>query len=150
MLKKLTGTFSRVPPGDQSEELPAGYMTISHRWVEDAAMRRQMHGGFYKISSKEPDAKSIYRAIRFSPKLKGSSKQASGQTIIDWQGWIMLTGYADKQPHEIEINFTRVRWWQYPQIGLSHPDALYRFNTVLALISFYLGIVAFGITIAQL
>ena len=149
MQKELIGTFSRIPPGDTTEELPMGYITVSHRWIKDAITRRRTHGGFYKITSALDDSKAIYRAIRFSPRLKGSSKQKSGQVIIDWQGWIMLTGYRDKMPDEVKLTFKRVHWWQYPQIGLTHPDALYRFNSVVALISFYLGIVAIVISYVQ-
>lgn len=133
----ITGLFDRVAPTQQTEQLPLGWFAISHRYVDDKKERRKAHGEWYRLKSKYG---TIYRVLRFSPRLKGSPRQKVGQVLMDWNGWLELTGYGDDEDGLIEIVVERAAWWEYFHLAMSHPDPTYRHNSALAIVGLILGI----------
>lgn len=139
----ITTRFTRVPPTAQTETLPLGWVAISHRYVDDVKQRREMYGEWYRLKSKEG---TIYRVLRFSPRLKGTANAEEGQLLIDYNGWLELTGHSPKRNESVEIEITKAKRWQYMQLSLSHPDPTYRHNSVLALIGVGLGVLSLVIS----
>ncbi|MHC3995717.1 hypothetical protein ACXWTF_12905 [Thiomicrolovo sp. ZZH C-3] len=135
--------FRRSPPSAQTEQLPLGWFALSHRYVGDIKERRKMHGEWFRLKSKEG---TIYRVLRFSPRLKGSERKEEGQLLIDWNGWLDLNGH-DTKDDAIEIEIAKARPWEYFHLALSHPDPTYRHNSVLAIVGLALGAVSLVVSL---
>jgi hypothetical protein len=133
----VTAHFDRVAPTQQTEQLPLGWFAISHRYVDGKKGRREAHGEWYRLKSKHG---TVYRVLRFSPRLKGSPKQEVGQLLMDWNGWLELSGYGDSEHEPIEIEVKKAAWWEYFHLAMSHPDPTYRHNSALAIVGLFLGI----------
>lgn len=144
-MEKLNGLFMRCAPEADKRELPRGDIAISHYLVKNKETRRLMHGRLYKI---ETEHGSLYRAIRFDPKLKAGKGEGHAQILLDYQGWLKLIGYdPDRQFTPIDITMRPVKWYEYPNIGLSHPDPLTRQSYGLGLLAFWLGAIGLGLGI---
>lgn len=140
----VTTSFERVAPTQQTEQLPLGWFAISHRYVDDKKGRRKAYAEWYRLKSKHG---TIYRILRFSPRLKGSPRQEVGQLLMDWNGWLELTGYGDGERETIEIEVKRAKWWEYFHLAMSHPDPAYRHNSALAIVGLFLGVVSFLVSL---
>lgn len=140
----MKGNFTRVPPGatlangSQVDELTLGWFAISHRWINDKSERRKAYGKVYKISSKHG---TVYRTLRFSPKLKGSLAKESGQILMDWHGWIGLSETGnEKFPEDMKIK--RANPLEIFYHSMSHPDPAYRHSMAVARVGLYISLVS--------
>jgi hypothetical protein len=115
--------------------------------MPDKAQRRRSHGSWFKIES---DRGTVFRILRFSVQLKGSPAIGSGQLVIDWPAWLQLHGYEDQVDSPLELKFTRVGWWAFPILAVSHPDPTIRLSGALGVLSFGLGAVSVVLAIVAL
>lgn len=134
----MKGMFSRMSPARFAESIgiPLGWMVISWRWMPDLAQRRRAHGKWFRIKSKHG---VVYRVLRFSTKLSGSPPDTPGEVVIDWPAWLELSGYAEKMPDSLELEFEKADIWHLPQLAASHPDPATRLSGILGLVSVFLG-----------
>lgn len=137
----MKGTFQLAYFSDAKAtmENPPGWFTISHRYMPDKPARRFAHGRWYAITSGNA---TIYRILRFSPKLRGSPNDSAGQILLDWPGWLDLHGRAEDVDAPLELTFTAATRWQYPKLALAHPDPTVRLAGELGLLSAVLGVLS--------
>jgi len=141
---KITETFQEIAPGPHTSMLPLGWFAINHSWIKDKSDRRTAFDKVYKISSKHG---TIYRNIRFLPKLKGIKKNKENevtqtpQIMIDWSGWITLTD-VDNEKKNVELTITKANPIALFYHADSHPDPAYRHSMFIARIGLYLGIIS--------
>lgn len=64
------------------------------------------------------------------------------EIVIDWQAWIDLYGREEDVSGPIELTVRKARWFQYPMLGLRHPDPSYRLATLISLGSAVLGLIS--------
>jgi len=134
----IKGMFERIPPLESTEQLQIGWFAISHRWLNDKESRRNTYGEIYKISSKHG---SVYRNIKFSPRLKGTAKKREGQILLDWHAWITLSSTGnEKMPEELTIR--RANIFEIFYFSSSHPDPAYRHSMAIARIGLYVGLLS--------
>ena len=135
MIKIKQKPFTRIAPTTKTEELALGWFAISHRWTDDVQKRRASYGSIYKISSSKG---SIYRNLKFSPRLKGSAKQQQGQILIDWYGWICLNVSGEEsEPETLTIKKASILETFY--YTTTHPDPAYRHSMALARMGLYIS-----------
>ena len=134
----MKAIFSRVPPTDKTEQLSLGWVAISHRWFNDKQTRRDAYGTVYKIKSKSGGV--IYRNLKFSPRLKGSTSQGKGQILLDWQGWINLCE-IEEEGGEIELTIKKANVFQIFYHSMTHPEPAYRHSMALARVGVYISVV---------
>ncbi len=137
----LTATFSRSHKGELIKDLPQGWFAISHLFVEDKTARRKAYGQWHRIKTTHG---TIYRVLRFAPNLKGSAKQGEGEMLIDWNGWLSLTGLGGADD-SLEVEVEKAAWWEYFHLAFSHPDPMYRYNATFAFVGFALGVVSLAV-----
>ncbi len=135
---KLKIDVCRVAPTDKTELLALGWTAISHRYFEDKQSRRKAYGEVYKIKSKRG---TIYRNLRFSPKLKGSPKQKEAQLLIDWQGWIDLCEIG-KESEAVEVSIKKANPFEVFYHTMSHPDPAVRHSVAIARVGLYISIIS--------
>jgi hypothetical protein len=135
------GTFKRASLmiQDSRIDLAAGWFAVSHNWVQEKSTRRTDHGKWHRIAS---DSGVVYRILRFSPNLKRDDKREEGDIVIDWMGWMDLSGRVEDVDQPLSLKVRRAHWWELPRCGLTHPDPSYRLSAALALLSAVLGIVS--------
>ncbi len=140
-MKTIEANFTQVTrskiPGDF--EIPAGWFVISHRWISEKDERRQMHGRWFRIKSPKGE---IFRILRFSPNLEGSKASGEGEMIVDWPGWIELNGMEAETEKQLGLELKEAKWWNFPQLVMSHPDPVYRLSGFLGLLSVGLGLLS--------
>ena len=129
--------FTRVYPSQATEPLATNWVAVSHRFLETKDERRNAYGRWVKISSAEG---SIYRVIRFSPRLKSKGKDT--QILIDYAGWLVLTGFDEDTNKPLELTIKKASIFCYLHMALTSPEPLQRNNTVLALIGLALGVIS--------
>lgn len=143
-MERIEGEFTQVTrskiPGDF--EIPAGWFVISYKLVECKKDRRLLHGRWFSIKSPNGE---IFRILRFSPHLEPKSledgSKTKGEIILDWPGWVELSGYGEaKEP--LDLVLEEAGWWRFPQLVMSHPDPMFRLAGLLGLISVGLGILS--------
>ena len=134
----MKAKFGRVPPTAKTEELALGWVAISHRWFEDKQSRRDAYGTIYKIKTKSG---TIYRSLKFSPRLKGSAKSGSGQILLDWQGWINLCE-LDTEKSEVELKITKANMLERVYHSMTHPEPAYRHSMAVARIGLYISLIS--------
>lgn len=138
--KMVEAKFNRNPTTEQMDALQIGWFAISYKYISDKKARRKLHGQWCRVQTKYG---SVYRVMKFSTELKGlADNSEDGEILIDWHGWLKLTGYGECEKEAIQVNVRKAYWWEYFHLGLSHPDPTYRQNSVLALIGLFLGIVS--------
>lgn len=135
----MKGLFKRVSPAAFADKVGIinGWFVISSRWMPDVKERRLFHGRYFKIKS---DKGTVYRILRFSPQLKSKDSEP-GEIVIDWVGWLDLWGREEAVDGEIELKFSKVRWWEFPFYAASHPDPAMRISALLGIWSVVLGII---------
>jgi len=145
-MSEITGVFTRMSPSAFADEegVPPAWFVISYRWMSEKKKRRISHGRWYRISSKYD---TIYRILRFSPILKGSSKKGEGHIVIDWAGWIDLWDRAEDVKEPITLSIEPAKWWQYPLLAIAHPDPTHRLAGELGLVSLAMGILSLALSI---
>ena len=145
----MQGTFRRVSPAAFAERvgIPAGWVVVSYRWMPDKSQRRRSHGRWFKIESEKA---TVFRILRFSAQLSGSPKVGHGQLVVDWPAWLQLHGYEDNVDPPLELKFTRVGWWAFPILAISHPDPTIRLTGALGVLSFGLGVLSVVLAIVAL
>jgi len=143
----MKGTFKRVSPAAFPERItiPLGWMVISHRWMPDKSERRRAHGKWYRLKS---NYGTSYRVLRFSPKLAGAPPNITGDLVLDWPAWLELNGYADNVSGQLQLEITKARLWQLPQLAASHPDPAMRLSSLLGFVSVVLGILSIVLAFA--
>ena len=143
----MRGTFKRVSPTACAERIsiPIGWMVISHRWMPEKPERRRAHGKWYRIKSNHGTS---YRVLRFSPNLAGAPSHTTGDLVLDWPAWLELNGYADDVADSLQLEITKARLWQLPQVAASHPDPATRLASMLGLVSVALGILSIVLAFA--
>lgn len=153
---KIDGKFTRISssqlakkinPPELSDkiEVPPGWFVISHRWMEDKQKRRLNHGRAFKIKTKA--GKCVYRILRFSPNLKGSSAEKTGEIVLDWPAWLKLCDYDENVPDELDLTIEKFAWWDYPKMVQAHPDPIYRLALLLGLLSVVLAVLSIALAI---
>lgn len=120
---------------DPTHQPPEGSIAVSHVWVEGKSTRRQTTGRWYRLTS--PEGRPIFRVLTFDPTLR------HGDIAIDWSGWLILTDYAEDTEQSLELEFRRARWWNYPQLAVTHPNPVSRVALQVAAVAFVLGVVPF-------
>lgn len=141
----MKGRFVRVPPTDKTEPLALGWFAISHLWMEDKLQRRHAYSTVYKIKSKHG---TIYRTIRFSPRLKGTPKSQEGQMLIDWHGW--LTICEDLQEGSpIELSIKKANPFEVFYHSITHPDPGYRHSMAVARVGLYISLISLILALKQ-
>jgi len=144
-MEKIKALFMRIAPEPGVKDLPQGQVAISHYFVNEKMKRRRMHGMIYKIVTEHG---SIYRGIRFDPKLKSGRNEEHPQLLLDYQGYLSLIGFdPEREANLIECTLRPARFYEWPNIGLTHPDPLIRQSYGLGLIAFWLGVVSLFISI---
>jgi len=109
----LRGTFhtngARVP-------VSPGWFALSHRY-RDATIGALSRNRWYKIKSCDG---SIYRVLRFSPRLRLCTAEREGTIALDWDGCLELWGgHTGGGPRELLITEASVLEkaacaWNYP------------------------------------
>lgn len=145
----MKGIFRQVSPAVLGEKasLPMGWMVVSSRWVESRLERRRAHARWYRVKSAEGEC---FRVLRFSPNLKGSAHQSSGDLVIDWAAWLQLNGYPEDVPETADLEISRARWWQLGRLAAAHPDPAIRLSSILGLVSVVLGLLSLTLAVAPL
>jgi hypothetical protein len=138
MSTKIKGEFERIPPSEKTEPLVLGWFAISHRWMSEKQIRRNAYGTVYKIKSEHG---VIYRNLRFSPRLKGSSAKSEGQMLIDWQGWITLCD-IDCENTKVEIEIKKANALEMFYHSITHPDPSYRHSMAVARVGLYISVIS--------
>ena len=146
---RFDATFSRVPPADFAEKvgIPLGWIVVHHAHVPTKADRRKAHGEWFEISS---DRGTIYRMLRFSPRLLKGNTTTPGQIVIDWIGWIDLHDRDEDVQSSILLKVRRLPWWNRPRAYLKHPDPAIRLSGWLGWTSVILGAIALLLTLLTL
>ena len=145
-MNEIKRNFKRLSPTALNENtgLAAGWCAISWRLISEEKgisgkkKRRQAHGKWFKLSSKHG---SIFRNMRFSGSLK-SDDDLPAQIILDYVGWLILTNEAEDIHAPIELTIKRAKWYERPQMAVSHPDPAFRLASWIALLSLSLGILS--------
>lgn len=135
----MKANFTRIAPSINAEQLALGWFAISHRFIEGKKTRRNSYGVIYKIKSK--DGSVIYRTLRFSPRLKGSTRTGEGQILLDWQGWINLSD-IDTEKEALELKITKANLFGRIYHSMSHPDPIYRHSMKVARIGLYISLIS--------
>lgn len=146
---RIRGKFHREAlsaPGDVAQ-LPGGWFAISHRWIDDRAARRRLHGRWFKLTSSYG---TIFRAIKFAPNLKGGANKEEGAIVLDWPAWLELNGFPNELEEKLELSITRVRWWHWPKLAISHPDPAIQTSGWLGILSLALGIISLFLALLTL
>ncbi|HPM48104.1 MAG TPA: hypothetical protein PLW78_10245 [bacterium] len=122
-----------------------GWLVISYRWASEdtKSERRRKYGRWYEIKSENG---RIFRVMSFSGSIEGNyvneKKCFIGDIVVDWAGWIELTGYSGEEKKQIEVQIRQIRKWQYILCAFSHPDPNYRLSALLGLLSLFLGLLS--------
>lgn len=137
----MKATFTRATPSALTDNagVPEGWFVISHRWISETADRRRAHGRWFRIRSAHC---AVFRVLRFSPNLKGSPAQSSGDMVIDWSAWLDLHDRVEDVDQPIELEISPARWWHWPRLAVSHPDPSMRLAGYIAVVSLVLGLVS--------
>lgn len=137
--------FKRLSPAELGEQvtLPAGWFVISFRHVPGKDVRRKLYGKWCKISS---ESGSIFRVLRFTGNLAFALENPA-EIILDYSGWLELTGHDEDTKKEIELKIRRAKWYQYPSCAHSHPDPSYKLANWIALLSLGLGLLSIALAI---
>lgn len=137
----FSGSFTRMSPATFAESIgiPLGWFVIDWRWMPDKKQRRRNHGKVFQIQSGHG---TVYRVLRFSTKLKGSPTSGEGKMVIDWPGWLELSGFAEDVDGPLNLTVSRVAPWNRFMLIFSHPDPNYQLAGVLGLVSAFLGILS--------
>ncbi|MDE2335848.1 MAG: hypothetical protein KGL10_00895 [Alphaproteobacteria bacterium] len=145
----IKSQFTRVSPAKFAETIgiPMGWFVISHRWMPDKKQRRLSHACWFKIKSAHGE---IYRILRFSANLPGSPSLEQGDIVLDWLGWIDLFDRAEEVEGPIELEISEAKWWNWQTLAVSHPDPSMKLAARIALLSFWLGILSFILSVASL
>ena len=132
------GKFIRVSPAKFMEKtaLPVGWFVVRFGLMRDKSARRKSHGEWFSIKS---DKRTIYRMLRFSVNLKGSSANGHPEMVLDWAGWIDLYDREDNVDAPLRLMVRRVPWWHAPWVYLKHPDPAVRLSVYLGWASILLG-----------
>lgn len=120
----------------KEKNLQNGWFAINHNWIK-MEKRRRFHGKWFKLKS---EYGTSFRILKFDPHLKKYDEK-KGQIDIDWQAWIKLFGFFNTTPKLLQLEIRKVRFWEYPFVGFTHPDPTVRLNCFLAALSIILGIV---------
>jgi hypothetical protein len=140
------GDFARVPPAKFVEKiaLPLGWFVVRFDRMANKSERRESHGKWFSIKS---DRRTIYRMLRFSVNLKGSTLNGNPEIVLDWAGWIDLYDRDENVDGPLRLTITRVRWWRLPWVYLQHPDPAVRLSSYLGWSSISLGILSIILTV---
>jgi hypothetical protein len=110
---------------------------LSHRFINDKKDRRLATGRWHRIATGE---KHIFRVLRFNPSLLGTLNEKEGSIIIDYDGWLQLSGYPEEVPTRLDLVITKAKFYEFPLCAISHPDPAHRLAGWLAIISLLLGL----------
>lgn len=115
--------------------------------MEEKSDRRRSHGRWFKIESEKA---TVFRILRFSPNLRMSGADKTGEFVVDWPAWLMLHGYSDDVDPPLKLKFSRAGWWTYPILAVSHPDPVVRLSGGLGMLSFVLGLISLVLAVFAL
>jgi hypothetical protein len=140
----MKAIFERVPPGvnfkgKQTESLPVGWFAVTHLLIDNKKERREAYGTLYRIKSANG---SVYRFLRFSPRLKGSLNKVESQMLIDWNAWLDLTGRNEYVSENIVLEIRKANWIEIFFQSTTFPDPTYRHAMQISRIGLYLGIIS--------
>lgn len=138
MADAFEGKFTRVSPAQFVEKiaLPLGWFVVRFDQLPDKSARRRSHGKWFSIVS---DKGTIYRMLRFSINLRGSSGAEEAQIVLDWAGWIDLHGRDEDVDMPLQLTISRVSGGRLPLVYLKHPDPAVRLSSYLGWTSISLG-----------
>ncbi len=144
----ISGTFTRTTSSPE-KKCESGWFALSHYLVPVKRDRRTARNVWYRIASvdSQNDVQCIYRVLRFDPTLiAGSQEQDKPAEIdVDYQGWIELSGFAEKKPKTLQLLITRATAIGIVRGMLHHPDPSIRVASWLAAISVILSAVGVGL-----
>lgn len=130
---RLKTELAKILPSSSTEDLALGWFALSHHWLKDKKTRRENYGRLFRIKSEHG---TIYRNLRFSPRLKKS------QGLFDWAGWIDLSGRTGEEEAPLLLDIRPATWAEIAFFGDSHPDPAYRHSMLLARISLYISFIS--------
>jgi hypothetical protein len=140
------GEFKRLPLGWPTKnnfvEVPLGWIAVRHDWVVFKKDRRVLTGRLYRIRSQQ--GFTTYRFLRLMPNLKGARTMQPAEIVMDWDGWLDLSGRPEEVPDKLELEFSPVPRLLTPVFFTKHPDPTHRLAATLAWFSVMLT-VAFGL-----
>jgi hypothetical protein len=118
--------------------LSPGWFAISFRWLESKKDRRLATGRWCRI---RVGPTQIFRVLRFNASLSCDSNNSTGGIVLDYDGWLELSGFAEEVPESLDIEITKARKHEYIYCVLKHPDPAYRLSGWLGVISVVLGLI---------
>ena len=113
--------------------------------MPDKSERRRAHGKWFRLKSAHGTS---YRVLRFSANLTGAPPDTPGEIVLDWPAWLELNGYADDVSGPLQLEITKARVWQLPQLAASHPDPAMRLSSMLGFVSVVLGVLSIVLALA--
>jgi hypothetical protein len=133
--------FERISPASfaQSVGRPIGWFVVHYGHIPIKRDRRWSHGVRFSIKSEKD---TIYRMLRFSPRVRKNNPKGHAEIVLDWIGWLDLNGRDDIVDESIRLTVKPVPWWWRPRVYLSHPDPAIRLSAYLGWTSVALGLVA--------
>ena len=137
----INGRFERISLEAKNSiiDIPMGFFAISHNWIDDKKNRRKLYSKWFKISSNN---RSVYRSLKFSANLKGSTKIGNGEISIDWGAWLILSDFSDEIPESLELKIRTANFFDIPRILIFHPNPSEKLAAQIALVSLILGIIS--------
>ena|SRR5438034_1136524 len=123
----------------RTASLPVGWFALSPRWHPHKQDRRRFHGSWFVLQSEHA---KITRILRYSPVLQGAPGAGHGDLVIDWSGWMQLTGYADDFSEPIDVAFRPATFIEKINAWYTHPDPTYRLAVGLGVVSLALGVLS--------
>jgi len=151
--------FQRKSPTSfySSGEGRLGWFIISSRLVEGRRRRRLTHGTICRLRTAQG---SIYRVVRYSPNIGGSSaktetsgsgypKTATCEIVLDWLGWIELDGRKDDVSRNLIIEIDTIPTFMKLFYVFKHPEPAIVLGGYLGLISVFLGFSSIFISLAS-
>jgi hypothetical protein len=141
-MSSISGSFVRMSPADFAQKIGIlpGWFVISHHHMKDKKQRRFAHGCWYKIVGE--NERSVFRVLRFSPRLSAGKNDNNPQIVIDWPAWLELSDFDENTSKPIHLEIKKANWYFAPALAVSHPDPSTRLAGWLGLISIGLGLLS--------
>jgi len=131
-------TATRIVPSECSGTMVgSGWFSVSHHWVASKKLRRVCTGHWFRIRS---GSATIFRVLRFNAALEHDPNLQSGEIVLDYDGWLELSDFAEDTSKRLPVELEEARWYEYLHCIVKHPDPAYRLSGWLGIISVALGV----------
>jgi hypothetical protein len=135
----------------ESDDLPLGWFVINWRWFGNFSKneRRKMYGKWFRIRSTYG---VTYRCLRFATNgLRKTAEDAESkdQIVLDWEGWIRLSGYGDHEREVLELVIRRATFREVLFAAWKHPEPAYRLSFRISIIALLVGLFSLAVAIGS-